>query len=44
MGWIIEYTETAKSQLKKLDKQIAKKIVDYMDSRIAESGNPRDAG
>ncbi|MBP9726930.1 MAG: type II toxin-antitoxin system RelE/ParE family toxin [Gammaproteobacteria bacterium] len=31
MAWKIEYTDTAKSQLKKLDKPIAKRILDYMD-------------
>lgn len=31
MVWKIEYTQTAKSQLKKLDRQIAKRILDYMD-------------
>jgi len=42
--WIIEYTDTAKKQLKKLDKQTAKRILDYMDERIIESKNPRSAG
>lgn len=44
MVWIIEYTDTAKKQLKKLDKQTAKRILDYMDERIIESKNPRSAG
>lgn len=35
MAWKIEYTETAKNQLGKLDRAIARRIVDYMDQRIA---------
>ena len=44
MVWTIEYTDTAKHQLKKLDKQIARRILDYMDERIIGSGNPHGAG
>ena len=44
MAWTIDYTDTAKRQLRKLDKQTARRIVDYMDERIAVLENPRDAG
>ncbi len=44
MAWTIEYTDTAKGQLQKLDKPTARRIVDYMDERVAGSGNPRSAG
>ena len=44
MAWTIEYTATAKGQLKKLDKPIARRIVDYMDERIAILDNPRSTG
>ncbi len=44
MAWTIDYTETAKAQLRKLDKQTARRIVDYMDERIAGLENPRSAG
>ena len=43
MAWTIDYTDTAKSQLKKLDKTSARRIVDYMDKRIA-SADPRRVG
>jgi mRNA interferase RelE/StbE len=33
--WTIEYAETAKGQLRKLDKQVARRIIDFMDERIA---------
>jgi len=42
--WTIDYTDTAKGQLRKLDKQTARSIVDYLDERIAGLENPRSAG
>ena len=44
MVWTIDYADTARSQLRKLDKQTARRIVDYMDERIADLENPRSAG
>lgn len=44
MAWTIEYTDTARNQLGKLDKKIARRIVDYMDRRVAGSEDPRSAG
>ncbi len=44
MAWTVEYTDTAKGQLRKLDKQTARRIVDYMDARVAGSDDPRSAG
>ena len=44
MVWTIEYTDTAKSLLRKLDKQSARRIVDYMDDRIATLDDPRNTG
>lgn len=41
---MIEYADTAKGQLRKLDKQMARRIIDYMDERISESENPRSTG
>ncbi|WP_338910097.1 hypothetical protein [Mycetohabitans endofungorum] len=40
MAWTIDYTETAKGQLRKLDKPVARRIVDFMDKRIASLENP----
>ncbi len=42
MVWRIDYTETARKQLKKLDRQVARRIVNYMDSRVTAS--PRELG
>ncbi|CAG9933265.1 type II toxin-antitoxin system RelE family toxin [Candidatus Nitrotoga arctica] len=44
MAWTIDYAETAKAQLRKLDKQTARRIVDFMDERVAGRENPRDSG
>ena len=44
MAWTIDYTDTAKDQLRKLDKQTARRIVDYMNERIAVLENPRSIG
>jgi len=42
--WTIEYTDTARGQLRKLDRQTARRILDYMDNRIAGQDNPRNSG
>ncbi len=44
MIWTIEYTTTAKNQLRKLDRQIARRILDYMDERVAPTEQPRSLG
>ncbi len=44
MAWTIEYAETAKKQLRKLDRAAAWRIVDFMDERVAPSVNPRTIG
>ena len=44
MAWTIDYTETASKQLRKLDRQTARRIVDFMDDRIAGQQDPRGTG
>ena len=44
MAWTIEYTDTARAQLRKLDEQVARRILDYMDERVAPSADPRRTG
>jgi len=44
LAWRIEYAETAKKQLRKLDKVAARRIVDFMDERVAPSDDPRELG
>lgn len=44
MAWAIDYTESARRQLRKLDQQTARRIVDFMDERIAGQESPRSTG
>ena len=44
MAWTIEYARTARDQLRKLDKTIARRIVGYLDGRIAPLEDPRLMG
>lgn len=44
MVWTIDYTNTARTQLRKLDKQTAKRILDFLDERIAGRDDPRSTG
>jgi mRNA interferase RelE/StbE len=44
LAWIIKYTESAKKQLKKLDRQSAVRILDFMDMQIAKGESPRPTG
>lgn len=43
MAWRIEYTDTAKTQLRKLDRSTARRILDYMDHRVSLA-DPRRVG
>lgn len=42
--WTIEYSDTADRQLRKLDRSVARRIVDYMDRRVAPLEDPRSLG
>ena len=44
MAWTIEYTDSARRQLRKLDKTSARRILDYMDQRIAPLEDARSIG
>jgi mRNA interferase RelE/StbE len=44
LAWTIEYTESARRQLRKLDKPMARRILDFMDERVATLDDPRKAG
>ena len=44
MAWTINYARTAKDQLRKLDKSVARRVVDFMDERVAASDDPRRIG
>ena len=44
MAWTIDYTQTALNQLRKLDKQSARRILDFLDERVAQRDAPRSPG
>jgi mRNA interferase RelE/StbE len=44
LSWTIEYTRTAETQLRKLDRPVARHILNYMDDEIAPLENPRTRG
>lgn len=44
MAWAINYTETARRELKKLDKAVARRILDFLDDRVAKQDDPRKLG
>jgi mRNA interferase RelE/StbE len=44
LAWIIKYTESSSKQLKKLDKQTALRVIDFMDERVASLTDPRSLG
>lgn len=44
MVWTINYSDQAFKSLRKMDKQNARRIVDFMDRRIAVLDDPRQSG
>jgi mRNA interferase RelE/StbE len=44
LAWTVDYTHTALNQLRKLDKQSARRILDFLDERVARRDNPRSTG
>ncbi len=44
MAWTLECSKSALSSLKRLDRQTAVRIMDYLEDRVATSQNPRDLG
>lgn len=44
MAWLIEFEKEAEKELKKLDKQVARRIVKFLRQRVAALDNPRSIG
>jgi mRNA interferase RelE/StbE len=44
LAWTISYTQSARNQLNKLDKPVARRILDFMDNRVAKHEDPRALG
>ena len=44
MAWLIEFEKEAEKELRKLDKQVARRIVKFLRQRVAVLENPRSIG
>ena len=44
MAWKIEYADAASRVIRKLDRQQARRVLDYMDHRVAAADDPRQLG
>lgn len=44
MAWTIKYADNALKQLKKLDRSVARSILDYMSDKVAGAEDPRILG
>ena len=44
MAWRIDYTDTARTKLRRLDRDTARRIINYMDERVAVLDDPRSIG
>jgi len=44
LAWTIEYDESALKDLKKLDRQVQREILDFMEKRIGQAEDPRSFG
>ena len=44
MAWNVDFSVTARKQLKKIDKQWQSKILDYLEDEVATLEDPKDKG
>ena len=44
MAWQIEFDESAKKELAKLDRQVARRLIDFLKDRILSRRDPRSVG
>jgi len=44
LAWTVEISDVAERQLRKLDRQIHKRILDWLDDRLEGCKNPRHFG
>ncbi len=44
MGWSVEVSDIAERQFRKLDRQVRRRILDWLDDRIEGCKNPRHFG
>ena len=44
MAWQIEFDESAKKELAKLDLQVARRLIDFLKNRVLNLRDPRSVG
>ena len=44
MDWQIEFDESAKKELAKLDRQVARRLIDFLKDRVLPLRDPRSVG
>ena len=44
MGWKIEYAESAQKAIRELDRQVQRRLRDFLEVRLAQMDNPRGLG
>ena len=44
MAWQIEFDESAKKELAKLDRQVARRLIDFLKNRVLSQRDPRSVG
>ena len=44
MAWQIEFDESAKKELAKLDRQVAQRLLDFLKNRVLNLRDPRSVG
>jgi mRNA interferase RelE/StbE len=44
LAWTIKYAESAKRELKRLDKPVVRRILDFLDERVVNLEDPRAGG
>ena len=44
MAWQIEFDESARKELAKLDRQVARRLIDFLKNRVQNLRDPRSVG
>jgi len=44
LAWQIEFNESAKKELAKLDRQVARRLIDFLKNRVLNLRDPRSVG
>jgi mRNA interferase RelE/StbE len=44
VGWTIEFRPNARDELRKLDRSVQRRLLNYLEQRVIASGDPRRLG